>query len=56
MSKEKWFTVKAVMEVTRSVQASSEEEAIEKADTQDMVHELKNYNPDVEFSAEAWED
>ncbi|WP_218190780.1 hypothetical protein [Evansella clarkii] len=40
------------VKVTRRVLATSKEEAIEKADTEDMTHEIKNYSLDEELSAE----
>ena len=40
------------VEIERCVDAESEEEAIDKVDTDDMMHELKNYGVDTEFVAE----
>ena len=39
------------VEITRVVEADSEKEAIEKADNNDMMYELKNYGVDEEFFA-----
>lgn len=41
--KQKFYSVTMRVEVTRRVLACSEEEAHEKADTEDMIHEIKNY-------------
>jgi len=47
---QKFYDVTMKVEVTRRVLACSEEEAHEKVDIGDMVHEIKNYRLDEEIS------
>ena len=49
--KDRFYEVKLQVEVTRRVLASSEEEALERVDSGDMIHEIKNYSLDEEWSA-----
>jgi hypothetical protein len=45
------------VDIERIVEAKTEEEALEKADTDDMMFELKYYGVDEEFIVEkAWEE
>ncbi|MCR6108665.1 hypothetical protein HXA34_20430 [Salipaludibacillus agaradhaerens] len=50
--KEKFYDVTMTVKATRRVLATSQEEAIKKADTVGMTHEIKNYHADEELSAE----
>jgi hypothetical protein len=40
------------VDIERYVEANSEKEALEKVDTNDMMHELKHYGVDEEFIVE----
>lgn len=40
------------VEIERIVKADSEEEALDKVDNDDMMHELKHYSVDEEYHAE----
>lgn len=46
------YKVTMRVDITRVVEAESEEEALEKVDSNDMMHELKHYGVDEEFFAE----
>lgn len=48
--KQKFYDVTMRVEVTRRVLACSEGEAHEKVDTEDMIHEIKNYKFNEEIT------
>ncbi|MGX1195743.1 hypothetical protein [Metabacillus sp. SLBN-84] len=53
---EKFYDVIMTVEVRRTVLATSESEARDKADTSDMIHEIKNYRLDETITVEEIKD
>lgn len=50
------FRVVMRVDIERYVEADNEEEALEKVDTDDMMHELKRYRVDEEYLVEELEE
>jgi len=46
------YEVTMRVDITRLVEADSEDDALNKVDDNDMMHELKNYGVDEEYFAE----
>lgn len=51
-----YFRVIMRVDIERIVEAESEDDALEKVDYGDMMHELKNYGVDEEYFAEKFFD
>ena len=52
-----YYKVIMRVDIERYIEASCEEEALEKTDTEDMMHELKYYRVDEEYIVEkAWDE
>jgi len=49
---EETYLVTMTVEITRTVQAKSEKEALEKVDTSDIIYELKYCGTDYDLKAE----
>lgn len=47
-----YFKVIMRVDIERVVEADNEEQALNKADTDDMMHELKHYGVDEEYIVE----